>query len=71
MFPAELGMNREVMDALEAIATPDIAAIAMGGEEHAVEVIMSALRSNRSTCRAFCSTCRLRRKMTHTMPATA
>jgi hypothetical protein len=41
MFPAELGMNREVVDALEAIATPDVAAIAMAGEENAVDVVMS------------------------------
>jgi hypothetical protein len=43
MFPKELGMNREVMDALEAIAWPDIDAIAASGDEQAAEVILSTL----------------------------
>jgi outer membrane lipoprotein-sorting protein len=43
MFPKELGINREVMDALEEIAMPDIAAIAAGGDAQAAEVIMSTL----------------------------
>jgi outer membrane lipoprotein-sorting protein len=43
MFPKELGMNREVMDALEAIAEPDIDAIAASGDEQAAEVILSTL----------------------------
>ncbi len=43
MFPAELGMNREVMDALEAIAEPDIDAIAASGDEQAAEIVLSTL----------------------------
>ena len=43
MFPTKLGMNREVMDALEAIAGPDIDAIAASGDEQAAEVVLSTL----------------------------
>ena len=43
MFPTKLGANREVMDALEAIAEPDIDAIAASGDEQAAEVILSTL----------------------------
>jgi outer membrane lipoprotein-sorting protein len=43
MFPKALGINREVMDALEAIAGPDIGAIAASGDEQAAETILSAL----------------------------
>jgi hypothetical protein len=43
MFPKKLGMNREVMEALEAIAGPDLEAIAASGAEDAVEAVMSTL----------------------------
>ncbi len=43
MFPTKLGVNREVMDALEAIAEPDIDAIAASGDEQAAEVVLSTL----------------------------
>jgi outer membrane lipoprotein-sorting protein len=43
MFPKQLGMNREVLDALEAIAGPDLDAIAASGDEQAAEVVMSTL----------------------------
>ena len=43
MFPAELGTNREVMDALEAIAEPDTEAIAASGDEQAAEIVLSTL----------------------------
>jgi outer membrane lipoprotein-sorting protein len=43
MFPKRLGINREVIDALESIAGPDIAAIASGDAEDATEVVMSTL----------------------------
>jgi outer membrane lipoprotein-sorting protein len=43
LFPAKLGMDREVMDALEAIAGPDIGAIAASGDEQAAEIVLSTL----------------------------
>lgn len=43
MFPTKLGMNREVMDALQAIAKPDIDEIATGDDELAPEAIMATL----------------------------
>jgi hypothetical protein len=43
LFPAKLGLNREVMDALEAIAGPDIGAIAASGDEQAAEMVLSTL----------------------------
>jgi hypothetical protein len=43
MFPKKLGINREVMDAMEAIAGPDLGAIAASGDEEAAEIVMSTL----------------------------
>ena len=42
-FPKKLGINREVMEALQAIAGPDLGAMAASGDEDAAEVVMSAL----------------------------
>ncbi len=43
MFPLELGINREVIEALQASAEPDIDAIAGSSEEQAAEVLFSTL----------------------------
>ena len=43
LFPAKLGMNREVMESLQAIAKPDIDELVISGDEQAAETIMATL----------------------------
>jgi outer membrane lipoprotein-sorting protein len=43
LFPPQLGLTRDVMNALQAVAGPDIAAIAASGDEQAAEAILSTL----------------------------
>jgi outer membrane lipoprotein-sorting protein len=42
-FPAKLGMNREVMDALQAIAKPDIGKIATTPDKRSPDAVMATL----------------------------
>jgi hypothetical protein len=43
MFPNKLGMNKEVMDALQSLAKPDILDIAVADEDQALDAIMGTL----------------------------
>jgi outer membrane lipoprotein-sorting protein len=43
MFPKKLGINREVIDALETLAGPDLGAIAASDDEEAAEAVFSTL----------------------------